>query len=130
MTAAAEPARLRLRLRPGVAVTPLRAGLHLRGRDGSVTLEGSRALPALWELLSERLGHGPGDGGAAPGRLLDPADPRVGAALDALTAQLRTHGLLTEHPADAAEPPAWLAASTPRPGPAAEALAAARPVVT
>ncbi|MEW2416511.1 hypothetical protein AB0953_22680 [Streptomyces sp. NPDC046866] len=129
----------RLRLQPGVAVTPLRAGLHLRGRDGSVTLEGSRALPALWELLlSERLGHGPGDGdggegaGERPGRRLelDPADPRVGAALDALTDRLRAQGLLMELPAEAAEPPAWLAASTPRPGPAAEALAAARPVVT
>ncbi|WP_327360322.1 hypothetical protein [Streptomyces sp. NBC_01296] len=133
---AAEPARLRLR--PGVAVTPLRSGLHLRGRDGSVTLEGSRALPALWELLSERLGRGPGDGpgeeayGVDPGigrPRLDPADPRVEAALHALTGQLHAHDLLAEYPAGAAEPPAWLGASTHRPALAAAALAATRPVV-
>ncbi|CAM5296001.1 Putative thiopeptide-lantipeptide biosynthesis related protein OS=Streptomyces glaucescens OX=1907 GN=SGLAU_00745 PE=4 SV=1 [Streptomyces glaucescens] len=45
----------RPRLRPGVAVTPLVAGLHLRGRGAGVTLEGSRALPLLWKLLSARL---------------------------------------------------------------------------
>ncbi|MFK0050426.1 hypothetical protein ACIQU4_41270 [Streptomyces sp. NPDC090741] len=157
MTAAGRP-RLRLRLRPGVAVTRLRDGLHLRGRDGSVTLEGSRALPALWELLSERLGQGPeditGEEGAeseageageageareareagyidpAIGRApLDPADPRVEAALAALTAQLHAHDLLTEYPAAAAEPPAWLGACVHRPARAAAALAAARPVV-
>ncbi|MFF4104245.1 hypothetical protein [Streptomyces sp. NPDC001903] len=140
---------VRLRLRPGVAVTPLREGLHLRGRDGSVTLEGSRALPALWELLSERLGHGTGDGArdgawdgagggseAVPGvggeaarHRLDPDDPRVEGALAALTAQLHAHDLLAEYPAGEAEPPAWLGASTHRPGPAAAALAAARPVL-
>ncbi|MFE2880574.1 hypothetical protein ACFXG6_19335 [Streptomyces roseus] len=132
---ATEPPRTRLR--PGVAVTALRDGLHLRGRDASVTLEGSRALPALWELLRERLGH---DGGRplgarehpAPGSALprlDPADPRVGSALDALTAQLRAHDLLTEHPAGAEEPAAWLGSCAPRPARAAAALAAARPVV-
>ncbi|MFE5767957.1 hypothetical protein ACFQ7O_06315 [Streptomyces sp. NPDC056485] len=132
---AAEPPRPRLR--PGVAVTPLRDGLHLRGRDASVTLEGSRALPALWELLRERLGHDTGhapgaQGDAAPGTglpRLDPADPRVGSALDALTAQLRAHDLLTEHPVGGAEPAAWLGASAPRPARAAAVLAAARPVV-
>ncbi|WP_331741836.1 hypothetical protein [Streptomyces sp. NBC_01006] len=139
MTAAGRP-RLRLRLRPGVAVTRLRDGLHLRGRDGSVTLEGSRALPALWELLSERLGQGPegvpGEAGEAgyvdPGigrARLDPADPRVEAALAALTAQLHAHDLLAEYPVAAAEPPAWLGASVHRPARAAAALAAARPVV-
>ncbi|MEV6805699.1 hypothetical protein [Streptomyces sp. NPDC051129] len=49
----------RLRLRPGVTVTPLLAGLHLRGRGVGVTLEGSRALPALWRLLSDRLATEP-----------------------------------------------------------------------
>ncbi|MCX4625512.1 hypothetical protein [Streptomyces sp. NBC_01443] len=134
MTAAEPP---RLRLRPGVAVTPLRNGLHLRGRDGSVTLEGSKALPALWELLSEQLCHGREDvlgqegyRGEEVGRpRLDPADPRVEAALHALTEQLHTHDLLTEYPAGAAEPAAWLGASVQRPGLAAAALAAARPVV-
>ncbi|MFE6845242.1 hypothetical protein [Streptomyces sp. NPDC057686] len=135
MTAAEPP---RLRLRPGVAVTPLRNGLHLRGRDGSVTLEGSRALPALWELLSEQLGRGPEEvrgeeghdrGGEAGRPRLDPADPRVEAALASLTEQLHAHDLLAEHPAGASEPPAWLGACAHRPVRAAEALAAARPVV-
>ncbi|WP_053694255.1 hypothetical protein [Streptomyces sp. WM6372] len=139
MSAAGRP---RLRLRPGVAVTPLREGLHLRGRDGSVTLEGSRALPALWELLSERFGQGPGDApdaerveghvDAGSGRRprLDPADPRVETALAALTAQLHAHDLLlADHPTGAAEPAAWLGASAHRPARAAAALAAARPVV-
>ncbi|MEV6733004.1 hypothetical protein [Streptomyces sp. NPDC051364] len=135
MTAAEPP---RLRLRPGVAVTPLRNGLHLRGRDGSVTLEGSKALPALWELLSEQLGHGTEDvlgeegygRGEEAGRpRLDPADPRVEAALAALTEQLHANDLLAEYPAGAAEPAAWLGACVQRPGLAAAALAAARPVV-
>ncbi|WP_328764846.1 hypothetical protein [Streptomyces sp. NBC_00272] len=139
----------RIRLRPGVAVTPLRAGLHLRGRDGSVTLEGSRGLPLLWELLAERLGEEDNRGGKEdpahpantshradrPRPRLDPADPRVESALAALTAQLRAHDLLAECPAHrtcpagVAEPAPWLGASTYRPGPAAAALAAARPVV-
>ncbi|MER5889004.1 hypothetical protein ABT160_34705 [Streptomyces sp. NPDC001941] len=115
-----------VRLRPGVAVTPLRSGLHLRGRDGSVTLEGSSALPALWPLLAARLAPGtaarPG-----PGPALDPADPRVGSALDTLAEQLRVHGLLTEYPGEAAGTPAdWLGAGAEQPGPAAAALAVAR----
>ncbi|TDU73968.1 hypothetical protein [Streptomyces sp. KS 21] len=134
MTAAEPP---RLRLRPGVAVTPLRNGLHLRGRDGSVTLEGSKALPALWKLLSEQFGRGPEDllgeeeyvDPESGGLRLDPADPRVVAALAALTAQLQAHDLLAEYPPGAAEPAAWLGACAPRPARAAAALAATRPVV-
>ncbi|MFI1367577.1 hypothetical protein [Streptomyces griseochromogenes] len=60
----------RFRLRPGVAVTPLLTGLHLRGRGAVVTLEGSRALPALWQLLSDRLAPDQavrGDGDAQAG---------------------------------------------------------------
>ncbi|AXE24924.1 hypothetical protein C0216_17015 [Streptomyces globosus] len=130
MTAGGEP--FTLRLRPGVAATVLRAGLHLRGRDGSVTLEGSKALPALWELLADRLGAEPAaPAGTArrPGGL-DPSDPRVASALDGLAGQLRAHGLLAELPEGGEGPAAWLAASTDRPGAAAAALAAAPPVVT
>ncbi|MFF2044426.1 hypothetical protein ACFVVX_28800 [Kitasatospora sp. NPDC058170] len=123
----------RPRLRPGVAATPLQAGLHLRGRDGIVTLEGSRALPALWQLLRDRLGETPGadpgtDPGADPG--LGPnADPRVEAALTALTARLREHDLLVEHP-DGVELPPWPGSVATSPAEAARALAAARPVIT
>ncbi|MFC9291599.1 hypothetical protein ACFT0E_33950, partial [Streptomyces sp. NPDC057052] len=168
----------RLRLRPGVAVTPLRAGLHLRGRGVGVTLEGSRALPALWRLLSARLAPdraGRGDGGPrtdtgpqagarvrtgtqaqaeagqgadvraqgdvraqaeagqgtdvrAQGAASDQADLRVEAALTALTARLREHDLVVEHPQGAELPP-WPGSSAAHPAEAAEAIRIARPVV-
>ncbi|MFF9060875.1 hypothetical protein ACF09K_19640 [Streptomyces sp. NPDC014882] len=83
----------RLRLRPGVAVTPLLAGLHLRGRGVGVTLEGSRALPALWRLLSARLAPDRavrGDGGPRTGTSSpDDADPRTGTRPQA-DARVRT----------------------------------------
>ncbi|MFD4656958.1 hypothetical protein ACFWP2_15180 [Kitasatospora sp. NPDC058444] len=117
----AEPDAVRPRLRPGVAVTPLREGLHLRGRDGSVTLEGSRALPALWQVLAARLGP--------QAEALDTAvEPRVAAALATVTERLREHGLLVDHP-DGARLPSWPGAVADDPGGAAAALAAARPVV-
>ncbi|MFC9279044.1 hypothetical protein [Streptomyces collinus] len=193
----------RLRLRPGVAVTPLLAGLHLRGRGAGVTLEGSRALPALWQLLSDRLapdravrGAGgaqagavaPADGDAqagagatanvrvqadagdrtdvrtptaageakagaqagAPAQAQpqtqaqaqaqprtqaqaqaaenDQAGPRVEAALATLTARLREHDLLVEHP-DGVELLPWPGSSAARPAEAVEAIRSARPVV-
>ncbi|MFD8147479.1 hypothetical protein [Streptomyces sp. NPDC059708] len=114
-----------LRLRPGVAVTPLRAGLHLRGRSGSVTLEGSAALPALWTLLEEPLREG---GLEALLDGMEPGSPLRGA-VEVLLGQLEAHGLLT---AGEAQPPGedpvgrWLAESAQRPADAAAALAAAR----
>ncbi|MFJ7911909.1 hypothetical protein [Kitasatospora sp. NPDC096204] len=117
----AEPVTGRTRLRPGVAVTPLLEGLHLRGRGTSLTLEGSRSLPALWEVLSARLGAGPQD-------VAEAGDPRVEAALATVTAHLRAHGLLVEHP-DGEQPPPWPGSVAERPGDAAAALAAACPVV-
>ncbi|MGW3149198.1 MULTISPECIES: hypothetical protein [Streptomyces] len=75
----------RLRLRPGVAVTPLLTGLHLRGRGVAVTLEGSRALPALWQLLADRLSPDRtvrGDGDAPADARVD-GDTRTGALADA-----------------------------------------------
>jgi hypothetical protein len=112
----------RPRLRPGVAVTPLVAGLHLRGRGAGVTLEGSRALPLLWKLLSARLAADRVAGTA------ESADPRVEAALTTLTARLREHDLLVEHP-DGAELPPWPGSSAADPARAAEAIRAARPVI-
>ncbi|MEU8434860.1 hypothetical protein AB0F18_18450, partial [Streptomyces sp. NPDC029216] len=119
MTTVARPTAVR-RLRPGVAVTPLRAGLHLRGRGGSVTLEGSNALPALWKLLEGPLR----DGGLEA--LLDTMEPRsaVRGAVDVLLAQLEAHGLLVtedgERPADGPVGQ-WLAESAERPADAAAA---------
>lgn len=108
------------RLRPGVAVTLLRNGLHLRGRRGSVTLEGSTALPALWRLLEEPLRTGESD------ELLRQAEAgsSVRKALDTLIAQLRAHDLIVEAPADPT--PDWVAATAERPVEAASAIAAAR----
>ncbi|MEU0008241.1 hypothetical protein ABZ079_29285 [Streptomyces sp. NPDC006314] len=222
---------LRLRLRPGVAVTPLLAGLHLRGRGAAVTLEGSRALPALWQLLEARLvpdaavrrdsdGDGAGDAQAgsrsqtdaqvqagagtqaeaearaeaaamaeaeaqtdvrapattgprtnvqapaettpqtnvqavteagARGDTRTPADTeeaeagarggarassadrdqagaRLEAALATLTARLREHGLLVEHP-EGTELPLWPGSSSAHPAESVEAIRNARPVV-
>ncbi|MFF2197377.1 hypothetical protein ACFVXK_31170, partial [Streptomyces sp. NPDC058157] len=117
MTTAARPRTVR-RLRPGVAVTPLRAALHLRGRGGSLTLEGSEALPALWRLLEEPLR----EGGLED--LLDGIEPgsALRRALDTLLRQLAEHDLLTTE--DVAPGPVgqWLAESGGRPA----ALSAAR----
>ncbi|MEK2492129.1 hypothetical protein WN990_21475 [Kitasatospora purpeofusca] len=138
----AEPEAGQPRLRPGVAVTPLREGLHLRGRGTSLTLEGSRALPALWEVLSARLADAPADA-TDPGRAgpaagsLEPAPgppgptaghPKLEAALATVTARLREHDLLVDR-FDGAEPPPWPGAVAERPGDAVAAIAAAHPVV-
>ncbi|MFJ6378605.1 hypothetical protein ACIQI7_01170 [Kitasatospora sp. NPDC092039] len=117
----AEPVTERPHLRPGVAVTPLREGLHLRGRSTSLTLEGSRSLPALWEVLSARL-----DGD--PAATAETGHPKVEAALATVTARLREHDLLVDHP-DGADLPPWPGSVADRPGDAAAALAAAHPVV-
>ncbi|GGP96531.1 hypothetical protein [Streptomyces roseolilacinus] len=108
------------RLRPGVAVTPLRNGLHLRGRRGSVTLEGSSALPRLWQLLEEPL---------RTGRLTGPlrqAEPGTALreAVDTVVGRLLEHDLLVAEPAGPAAD--WLAATAERPPAAAAALAATR----
>ncbi|MGW7445783.1 hypothetical protein ACWGJO_20755, partial [Kitasatospora sp. NPDC054795] len=121
----AEPDAVRPRLRPGVAVTPLREGLHLRGRESSVTLEGSRALPALWQVLAARLGP---QAEAVDAAVDAAVEPRVAAALATVTARLREHGLLVDHP-DGVRLPPWPGAVADDPGRAEAALAAARPVV-
>ncbi|PYC79473.1 hypothetical protein C7C46_13990 [Streptomyces tateyamensis] len=110
----------RARLRPGVGVTPLRAGLHLRGWRSSVTLEGSPALPALWQLLAEVLAGG--DHAALTDRA--PVGSPLRAALNTLVGHLREHDLLTGPAEDA---PAWLRVGAADPVAAAADLAAARP---
>ncbi|MFJ8622150.1 hypothetical protein ACIRD3_04825 [Kitasatospora sp. NPDC093550] len=129
-------------LRPGVAVTLLQDGLHLRGRGTSLTLEGSRALPALWKLLAARLAPGPETAAepvpgpetaaepvAAPAPATAPVpEAKVAAALATVTARLREHDLIVDHPAGA-RLPSWPGSVADRPADAAGALAAARPVV-
>ncbi|MFE0459265.1 hypothetical protein ACFW1A_08370 [Kitasatospora sp. NPDC058965] len=110
----------RVRLRPGVAVTPLQGGLHLRGWRSGVTLEGSRALPALWQLLAAALETG--DHAALVTRA--PAGTPLRAALNTLLGHLRAHDLLVDR---AGSTPDWLHAAAARPGAAAAAVAAAHP---
>jgi hypothetical protein len=115
------------RLRPGVAATPLGNGLHLRGRRSSVTLEGSRALPALWRILEEALRTGDL---AALARHA-PAGSPVRAALGPLIAQLDSHDMLVERSAEDGGTAAsrWLSAVADHPDAAAAAIASARPRV-
>ncbi|GGZ50674.1 hypothetical protein GCM10010387_51190 [Streptomyces inusitatus] len=80
------------RLRPGVTATVLRDGVHLRGWITSVSLEGSPALPALWEHLAEALAT---DGGRALAGAV-PAGSPLRAALVSLIDRLSEHDLLVE----------------------------------
>jgi hypothetical protein len=127
-------------LRPGVGVTPLLEGIHLRGRRSSVTLEGSRALPELWRMLETALRTG--DHAAL---LRDaPAGSPLRRALGTVVAQLHAHDLLVERSAAAAAAAEvealavadgssaaarWLRATADHPDPAAAAIASARPQV-
>lgn len=112
------------RLRPGVVASTLAGGLHLRGWNGSVTLEGSPALPALWRMLEEALRTG----GAAELAARAGAGTPLRAALCALIGQLHAHGMLVADPAPADGAPAaeWLLTVADRPAEAAAALAGAR----
>ncbi|MGW7397175.1 hypothetical protein ACWGH7_11790 [Streptomyces cyaneofuscatus] len=111
-------------LRPGVSVTVLPHGVHLRGWITSVTLEGGAGLPVLWGRLAEALA---GDGGAEPARAAVAGSP-LRAALVTVVGQLHDHDLLVERPAgengDAAGP--WLGAVADRPAEAAAALIRSR----
>ncbi|MGA5471217.1 hypothetical protein ACPCUK_20845 [Streptomyces arboris] len=118
-------------LRPGVSVTALPHGVHLRGWITSVTLEGGAGLPVLWHRLAEALA---GDGGAELARAAVAGSP-LRAALVTVIGQLHDHDLLVERPAgdqgdaagendDAAGQ--WLGAVADRPTVAAAALAHSR----
>ncbi|MFJ8847133.1 hypothetical protein ACIRFF_30040 [Streptomyces cyaneofuscatus] len=118
-------------LRPGVSMTVLPHGVHLRGWITSVTLEGGAGLPVLWGRLAEALA---GDGGAELARAAVAGSP-LRAALVTVIGQLHDHDLLVERPAgetgdaagengDAAGQ--WLGAVADRPTVAAAALAHSR----
>ncbi|AUG81081.1 hypothetical protein CFP65_6425 [Kitasatospora sp. MMS16-BH015] len=109
------------RLRPGVAFTPLRNGLHLRGRRATVTLEGSAALPGLWRLLEQPLRTGD----TSPLTSQAPPGSPLRRALTQLITHLHTHDLLV--PSTTAPP--WLRALADAPDAAATALAHATPTV-
>lgn len=120
--ARAEPDALdslgRWTLRPGVSVTVLHNGVHLRGWITSVTLEGGAGLPALWARLAEALAT---DGSAEP-TLTAPAGSPLRAALVTVIGQLHDHGLLVERPGGEG----WLGAVAERPTDAAAALSRTR----
>ncbi|MFD3414023.1 hypothetical protein [Streptomyces cyaneofuscatus] len=118
-------------LRPGVSVTVLPHGVHLRGWITSVTLEGGAGLPVLWGRLAEALA---GDGGAELARTAVAGSP-LRAALVTVIGQMHDHDLLVERPAgergdatgendDAAGQ--WLGAVADRPTEAAAALVRSR----
>ncbi|MER6195123.1 hypothetical protein [Streptomyces cyaneofuscatus] len=118
-------------LRPGVSVTVLPHGVHLRGWITSVTLEGGAGLPVLWGRLAEALA---GDGGAELARAAV-AGSSLRAALVTVIGQLHDHDLLVERPAgekgdaagengDAAGQ--WLGAVADRPAEAAATLIRSR----
>ncbi|MFD6796855.1 hypothetical protein [Streptomyces cyaneofuscatus] len=111
-------------LRPGVSVTVLPHGVHLRGWITSVTLEGGAGLPVLWGRLAEALA---GDGGTELARAAVAGSP-LRAALVTVIGQLHEHDLLVERPAgengDAAGQ--WLGAVADRPAEAAAALIRSR----
>ncbi|MFJ9977444.1 hypothetical protein [Streptomyces cyaneofuscatus] len=118
-------------LRPGVSVTVLPHGVHLRGWITSVTLEGGAGLPVLWGRLAEALA---GEGGAELARAAVAGSP-LRAALVTVIGQLHDHDLLVERPAgekgDAAGENGdavgqWLGAVADRPEEAAAALIRSR----
>ncbi|WP_176582968.1 hypothetical protein [Streptomyces marincola] len=110
----------RWRLRPGVAVTALASGVHLRGWITSVTLEGSPALAALWRHVDHALAT---DGGTALARDTPRGSP-LRAAFVTLIEQLRAHDLLTVRShAETGPAGPWLNTVAGRPGRAAAHLA-------
>ncbi|MFG2873484.1 hypothetical protein ACGFYU_00375 [Streptomyces sp. NPDC048337] len=107
------------RLRPDVAATPLTAGVHLRGWNASVSLEGSPALPKLWRMVEEALLTDGADALAG----LAPAGSPLRAALCTLIGQLHAHDLLVEHAALPDEGAArWLRTIAARPAEVSRAL--------
>ncbi|MGW5069914.1 hypothetical protein ACWEQJ_28095 [Streptomyces cyaneofuscatus] len=118
-------------LRPGVSVTVLPHGVHLRGWITSVTLEGGAGLPVLWGRLAEALA---GDGGAELARAAVAGSP-LRAALVTVIGQLHDHDLLVERPAGEKRDAAgengdaagqWLGAVADRPEETAAALIRSR----
>ncbi|MFD8731704.1 hypothetical protein [Streptomyces sp. NPDC059611] len=125
-------------LRPGVAVTLLHNGVHLRGWITSVTLEGGPGLPALWGRLAEALAVGEDRAEAGCARLARaaPAGSPLRAGLLTVINQLHDHDLLVARSGEAAESEKaevpkgaagqWLGAVAGRPAAAADALARSR----
>ncbi|MEW1632068.1 hypothetical protein AB0387_32565 [Streptomyces sp. NPDC089173] len=109
---------MRWTLRPGVSVTVLHNGVHLRGWITSVTLEGGAGLPVLWNRLAETLAT---DGSAELARTV-PAGSPLRAALVTVIDQLHAHDLLVERPGGEK----WLDAVADRPTVAAAALSRSR----
>ncbi|MFE7536267.1 hypothetical protein ACFU67_18580 [Streptomyces rhizosphaericola] len=120
----------RWRLRPGVSVTVLHNGVHLRGWITSLTLEGGAGLPVLWGRLAEALAAGEERSRAARAELVRaaPAGSPLRAALLTVIDQLLDHDLLVGRAggetAEGAGP--WLGAVAERPGAAEAALAGSR----
>ncbi|MGW8983587.1 hypothetical protein ACWGQ9_13100 [Streptomyces parvus] len=123
-------------LRPGVAVTELPDGVHLRGWITGVTLEGGPGLRVLWSRLAETLTAGSALATDRSARLARsaPAGSPVRAALLTVIARLHEHHLLVERAGLAEQPDGtagktsgpWLGAVVDRPATAAAALGRSR----
>lgn len=115
-------------LRPGVSVTALHNGVHLRGWITSVTLEGGPGVPVLWARLAQVLSaDGDRDGYAELVRAA-PAGSPLRAALITVIGQLHDHDLLVERSGEEPEGRAgqWLGSVADRPAAAAAALTRSR----
>ncbi|PZS18043.1 MAG: hypothetical protein DLM57_07205, partial [Pseudonocardiales bacterium] len=108
-----------LRLRAGVAATPMPTGVHLRGWRSSMTIDGGRSLWQVWRWLAPQLSAGV----AADrlGALTDRAE--LQRAVDAVVEQLHAADLLVPTRADGPAAP-WLDAAAPDPRGAQAVLAA------
>ncbi|PWS47240.1 hypothetical protein DKT74_05470, partial [Streptomyces sp. ZEA17I] len=117
----------RWRLRPGVSVTVLHNGVHLRGWITSLTLEGGAGLPVLWGRLAEALAAGEERSRAARAELVRaaPAGSPLRTALLTVIDQLLDHDLLVgrtdRETTEGAGP--WLGAVAERPWASVAALA-------
>lgn len=120
----------RWRLRPGVSVTVLHNGVHLRGWITSLTLEGGDGLPVLWGRLAGALAADEERSRAACAELARaaPAGSPLRAALLTVVGRLLDHDLLVERSGEEARGDAgqWLGAVADRPAAAGAALARSR----
>jgi hypothetical protein len=111
-----------LRLRPAVRATATTSGLHLRGWDSSVTIDGGTGVHALWRWLDGHLTAGV-DRDAL---LTELPPPSARPAVRLLVDQLEDLGMVYA----GEEAPDWLAAFADAPADAGRRLSAATALVT
>ncbi|MFC5289967.1 hypothetical protein ACFPM7_23165 [Actinokineospora guangxiensis] len=111
-----------LRLRPAVRATATTSGLHLRGWDSSVTIDGGTGVHALWRWLDGHLSAGVD----REALLTELPPPSARPAVRLLVDQLEDLGMVYA----GERAPDWLAAFADAPADAGRRLSAATAVVT